>query len=298
LCAMLGLTIAQFNEAVSACSAYGIPLQPCPSGGYRLSRPLELLDASAIIQFLTAAKRSALARLDILPLTDSTNQYLLEQAPPVGFHACLAEYQQAGRGRQGRRWLSPYASGLCLSLRHDQDTPPAPGLALALALSVAAALEKAGAREVWVKWPNDVLWQRRYKLAGLLVEGRSCGARQSLVMGLGMNIALPPEAAPPPDYVWADLQQAVGKPVSRNHIAAAVLSALMAAYQDFSAYGFAPFAALWARFDMLSGTQVNLVSADVAREVKVRGIDQEGALWVEENGEMQRYLSADVSVRP
>ncbi|MDV7394471.1 hypothetical protein RZS08_24020, partial [Arthrospira platensis SPKY1] len=71
--------------------------------------PPELLDRARILADLTPATRAGLSRLEVHPVLDSTNAYLLTKAHEgwPGGAVCLAELQEAGRGRQGRSWQSP-----------------------------------------------------------------------------------------------------------------------------------------------------------------------------------------------
>jgi BirA family transcriptional regulator, biotin operon repressor / biotin---[acetyl-CoA-carboxylase] ligase len=297
ICAALDFTIAQFEDAVSACSAYGIALLRQPDGRYCLPRALELLDADAMIQVLSPSQRSRLSRIDIFPCLDSTNRYLLEQPPLPNFHVCFAEYQHQGRGRGDHIWLSPYASGLCLSLRWNSTTPPGAALSLALGVAVAEALTLAGVEGIGIKWPNDIWWQQRAKLAGLLLESRSTPTQHSLVIGLGLNIALPADAPPPATTAWIDLQHIMATPLGRNQVAGLMLSALMSGCARFAAHGLEAFMPLWQRFDVLKDKNVTLIHAQTTHTGIARGIDAEGALLLETQGQIYAYFSAEVSVQ-
>jgi BirA family transcriptional regulator, biotin operon repressor / biotin---[acetyl-CoA-carboxylase] ligase len=119
---------------------------------------------------------------------DSTNALARELAAHGAPHGTLvtAAEQTSGRGRQGRGWTAPPGTALLCSwvIREPQ------GL-LSLAAGVAVA-ELCGERAL-LKWPNDVLIDRR-KVAGILVEGRpqECWA----VLGIGINVALNPDQMP------------------------------------------------------------------------------------------------------
>jgi len=112
----------------------------------------------------------------------------------------LARAQRSGRGRLGRRWLSPAGEGLYLSTVLLPGPPPHPPAALTLAagLAVRDAVEELGAPadELRVDWPNDVQ-ARGAKLAGVLVETRGLDpAAPHYVVGVGLNVRqrrFPPE---------------------------------------------------------------------------------------------------------
>ena len=116
--------------------------------------------------------------------TESTNLVARELAARGAPHGTLvtADEQTAGRGRQGRAWSAPRGTSLLCSWVIRSD-PPAPLLSLAAGVAVA---ELAGERAL-VKWPNDVLIDRR-KVSGILVEGRP--QEHWAVLGIGINVAL------------------------------------------------------------------------------------------------------------
>jgi BirA family biotin operon repressor/biotin-[acetyl-CoA-carboxylase] ligase len=116
--------------------------------------------------------------------TDSTNTVARELAARGAPHGTLVttDQQTAGRGRQGRAWSAPRGTSLLCSWVIRSD-PPAPLLSLAAGVAVA---QLAGERAL-VKWPNDVLIDRR-KVSGILVEGRP--QERWAVLGIGINVAL------------------------------------------------------------------------------------------------------------
>ncbi|MFO1422841.1 MAG: biotin--[acetyl-CoA-carboxylase] ligase [Candidatus Competibacteraceae bacterium] len=159
-----------------------------------MSVALELLDRKRIFAELTETARAWLSRLDLYPVLDSTNDYLLTQVGedwPSGA-VCLAEQQRAGRSRLGRSWLSPFAASLAGSLLWRFHLPAAAlsGLSLATGIAVAHALRRFGVAEVGLKWPNDVWWHER-KLSGILLESSGGPDVFAVVAGVGLNVALP-----------------------------------------------------------------------------------------------------------
>lgn len=127
---------------------------------------MQLLDEKAINAQLEDG------RLTVIPVIDSTNQYLMDRMASLqSGDACVAEYQQAGRGRRGRQWFSPFGSNLYLSMYWHLEQGPAAamGLSLVIGIVIAEALQQQGAPDIRVKWPNDIYLNDR-KLAGILVE--------------------------------------------------------------------------------------------------------------------------------
>jgi BirA family biotin operon repressor/biotin-[acetyl-CoA-carboxylase] ligase len=126
-----------------------------------------------------------------LPTVGSTNARARELAGDGATHGTLvtADEQTAGRGRQGRGWVTPPGVAIAASLilrSFDALLPLRAGLAVA---------DVAGPQAV-VKWPNDV-WIDGRKVAGILVEAHNA---EWAILGIGVNVAvdvatLPPDAA-------------------------------------------------------------------------------------------------------
>ncbi|MDR2877338.1 MAG: biotin--[acetyl-CoA-carboxylase] ligase [Chromatiales bacterium] len=292
----LGVRPALVGEYVQDLRAAGLQIDVMPGHGYQLTETLELLSTEAIAQALAPATRASLGPLTLHYEIDSTNSELLRSAAALPCGAvCLAEAQRAGRGRQGRRWVSPCARNIYLSLlwRFTRSPDALTGLALSVGLAVLSALEDVGVRGAAVKWPNDVIW-RGAKLAGTLIEA-SNGA---VVIGVGINVAMP-RAQEAIGQSWVDAASAAGKPVSRNHLAAALLDRLVETLARFDVEGLAAFMAQWRKHDALHGCSIAVLDVRGTEMTGVaRGIDVDGALLVEhQNGELRRYLSGDVSVR-
>lgn len=259
------------------------------------------LDAAAILAGMDAEARILLRHVEIHPLIDSTNSYLMRRAAEglAGAWACLAEQQSAGRGRQGRRWISPPGANLYLSLlwRRWRDAPPPAGLSLAAGVAVVRALHGLAAADVGLKWPNDLLWRNR-KLGGILLEfgGESAGSG-CVVAGVGINVAVPEDAGREIDQPWTDLGRILGAPVSRNRLAARVLSELVTAFARFEAAGLAAVRADWERFDLTAGRPVRLSLPTGTVFGIARGVDRDGALVLETSSGIRRFTAGEVSLR-
>lgn len=104
----------------------------------------------------------------------------------------LADEQTAGRGRQGRRWMSAPGAGVWLTLiERPSDARALDVLALRCGLQAAEALDDLAGTTVRVKWPND-LYAGDRKLAGILIETRWRGtAPEWVAVGVGLNVTAP-----------------------------------------------------------------------------------------------------------
>jgi BirA family biotin operon repressor/biotin-[acetyl-CoA-carboxylase] ligase len=302
----LGVSGAVLQRLVDELREHGVPVESRPDSDYCLPGPVELLDVALIAHRLAALGWRLGQRLEVLFETDSTNVRLNEAPAPAPHEprVLFAELQQAGRGRRGRSWLAPFGSGLTLSVAWTfAESPPGlQALGLAVGAGVAEALRRAGAADVQVKWPNDLVWHGR-KLGGLLLQLRSeTGGPASVVAGLGLNLELPPPARAQLDVQGAqpttDLREAMGGRLpGRNDLAATASAALLDTLTEFARAGFAPFAARWKALDALAGAQVRVTHADGAIEGEACGTDADGALLVRVDGTVRRFHSGDVSLR-
>jgi len=299
----LGVTRAAVWKQVRALERWGLAVEAFRGAGYRLARPLDLLDAARLRARL--ADRITIDSLELHCELESTNGYLLAAPPPPpgALAACLAEYQSAGRGRRGRRWTAPLGAGLCLSVAwHFEETPAAlPALALAVGVAVERVLAAFGCDGIALKWPNDLVHDER-KLGGILIETSSeAHGPCHVVIGVGLNVDMP-QALLESISDWprgaTDLRAACASPPARETLAAELIVALGRVLGGYVASGFAPYRERWSDADYLVGRAVSVVAgADVVRGT-ARGVDFDGALLLElPDGDRQRIVSGDVSVR-
>jgi BirA family biotin operon repressor/biotin-[acetyl-CoA-carboxylase] ligase len=279
-----------------------LEIHSVPGRGYRLAREMELLDPERILAGLSAGTVGRIASLEVHDRVDSTNNWLMQQAAagaPAGT-VCIAEQQTAGRGRRGRKWISPYGSNIYLSLLWRFALPPAQlsGLSLAAGLATLRALRQLGVEGVGLKWPNDLVWENR-KLAGLLLEvAGEAGGPSLVVIGVGVNTRLPAEHAAAIDQPWVDLHSLpAGARVSRNRLAGTLIHHLLEVLEGFSEHGLVPLVPEWNRHDVYLGRQVVLRSSN--REITGihQGIDPTGALLLEQGTAVQAYHAGEVSLR-
>ena len=286
--------------------ALGLEFEAVPGAGYVWSTPIELLWVDRIMSQLSAEMRGNLEALDLLWTAVSTNDELLakDPPPPGRSRVCLAECQTGGRGRRGRKWLSPLGSGIYLSQSWCFATAPKKLAALPLAAGVAVlrALRVVGVKSLSLKWPNDVVADNR-KLAGILVDLRGeAEGPLTAVIGVGINLEVPASVAavihaeggmPPIGLGQIDASLAV----PRNRLAAELISALHEAMCEFGETGFSEFAREWAVRDYLRDRRISVRVGDRVCEGVAKGIDADGQFLLESNGAVEHIVSGDVTLR-
>ncbi|NLS42991.1 bifunctional biotin--[acetyl-CoA-carboxylase] ligase/biotin operon repressor BirA [BEV proteobacterium] len=290
---LLGISRAGINKHIQTIREWGLDVFPVTGKGYSLPEPMQLLDENVIRAALPANN------VAVLPVIDSTNQYLLDRLESLhSGDACVAEYQQAGRGRRGRQWQSPFGANLYLSMfwRLEQGPAAAGGVSLAISIVIAEVLHRLGAHDVKVKWPNDLYMHDR-KLAGILVElmGKTVDAAQ-LVIGIGINLRMRVSSGQGVTQEWINLQEA-RIDIDRNILAATLVTELSNALEVFEQGGLRSFIPRWQAIDNYYNRPVKLIMGEREIHGIERGIDEQCALLLEENGEIKAYIGGEISLR-
>lgn len=261
---------------------------------------VELLDAAFIRGALADDVLAQLHSLSVAGETVSTQiDAGLAAAPTQGCAVFFAEYQSGGMGRNGRPWASPASANLYFSVtrRFTRSLSAMAGLSLVVGLAAAQALHAMGFVGVGVKWPND-LWVDERKLGGILVQLRSDLPGCFAIIGMGLNVRMPEEAARHIDQAWCDLSQLGHGVVSRNEVAAHLLCALLPALQRFDEDGLSPFLARWQALDALHGKPVRVTDGVQQFEGTCLGIDRNGALRLRgKAGQERSFHGGEASLR-
>lgn len=245
---------------------------------------------------------------------DSTNaeaqRWADEGAPDLAL--VVADEQLAGRGRQGRSWFTPPGAALAFSLvlrepwRKESFARTPANLVTRLtalgALAVSQVLRDAYRLPAEIKWPNDVLLDRR-KVCGILAEAQWLGAQLSaVVLGIGVNVA--PASVPPESgliYPATCVESAVGREVDRWQLLRAVLEQILIWR---SKLGFQAFLDAWEERLAFKGEQVDLYTGtDIQSQAHQQGIlvglDAEGCLQIQNQaGELQSLCNGELRLRP
>jgi BirA family biotin operon repressor/biotin-[acetyl-CoA-carboxylase] ligase len=235
--------------------------------------------------------------------TESTNDDARRAAKAGAPHGTtwLAEEQTAGRGRQGRSWLSPPGESLLFSVLLRIDLAPAkvPRVALVAGLAVRDAVARAApSARVTIKWPNDVEIEGR-KVAGILVEGITAGSKtQAVVVGMGINVhtrTFPPEIEDRATSIA--LASRGGPPPDRAALLADVLASLD---REVHVVGGRGLGLLRSRIEAADALRGRTVHSDNGDEGTAFGIDDDGRLLVRlASGTLVRWSSGEVHlIRP
>jgi BirA family transcriptional regulator, biotin operon repressor / biotin---[acetyl-CoA-carboxylase] ligase len=231
-----------------------------------------------------------------LPSTNDLALRLTEIPVPEGT-VVLADEQTAGRGRMGRRWVSP-RGGIWLSviLRPRLPADQVAVIGLVTAAAAAGAVRRVTGLSARVKWPNDVLVDGK-KTAGILAE--AAPSPGWIVVGIGINANIPADALPPDTvHPATSLEAALGHAVDRKALIREMLRELERGYDLLKSRGAHAALRRWREMADTLGRQVRVETPGGILEGIAQDIDETGALLVRtEGGRVRKVLAGDLRVR-
>lgn len=242
-------------------------------------------------------------RLVVLDTVTSTNTVARDLAKQGAEHGTvvLADYQTGGKGRLGRRFSSPAGLGIYCSVVLRPAVEPERLLHLTpmAAEAVRRAVVEATGLQPEIKWINDLVLDGR-KLCGILTElGMGAdGKADFVIVGIGINCGQQTDDFPPElQQMAVSLSMALGRPVEREQIIAAVLRQLAQA-SDALLTDASDWMHSYRTHCLTIGKDVQLIRGDTVRYAHVDDMDDQGALLVTlADGTKEKVFSGEVSVR-
>ena len=277
----------------------GVPIESDKLLGYRLARPVYLLNEEKLTNAFPALKDSICVYSELT----STNDYLARHAintPAL----CLAERQTAGRGRLARSWFSPYAENIYCSYAFPfkKDVSQLAGLSLSVSLALVNALKKIHITDgIKIKWPNDIVYvhpitQQLAKLAGVLIDikAESHGVSK-VIIGLGLNVNMQKASKTLP--AWTSLSLITQQIYDRNTIVIHLIKALQATIKQFEKNGFEALVNEWNKYDCLQNQKITVQNFDQEISGLAKGVNSQGNLLLQVNKKILTISSGDASLK-
>ncbi len=277
----------------------GYEIEASPHLGYRLLSVPDVLHADDLLSRLGTTR--VIARdIRVFQETTSTNdivERLARDGVPEGV-VVFAESQTRGRGRLGRRWLSPAGKGLWFSvlLRPRLRPQHATQLTVAAAAALRRGIEKQSGLRAQIKWPNDILVNDR-KVAGMLTElNAELDQVKYLILGIGIDVNLQLADFPPELKTAAtSLKIELGKPVGRAELAITILRELDRDYARVLAGNFPAIAEEWEGHCTTLGQAVEIRLGERRLRGHAESLGEDGALLLRtEHGHLERIVGGDV----
>jgi BirA family transcriptional regulator, biotin operon repressor / biotin---[acetyl-CoA-carboxylase] ligase len=206
----------------------------------------------------------------------------------------IAGEQTRGRGRLKRQWFAP-AGNIALSLVLYPEVTGMPYLIMIASLAAAQSIESVTGLQAQIKWPNDVLIDRK-KVVGILVETEVKGNNITAIIGVGINVALQPEEIDEISLIATSLEEQLGEKVSREEVIQKFLEEFEKLYIKLSD-GQSIFN-LWLRRLVTLGQNVAAHWGKEIIEGIAESVDETGALLIRRNdGTLTRIVAGDVTLK-
>jgi len=228
--------------------------------------------------------------------TESTNIIAREIAGSVEEGTVvIAESQTGGRGRLGRKWISP-EGGIWLSVILKPKIQPlyAHRITLLAGVSVAKTIRKSGL-PAKIKWPNDVLINGK-KVCGILTEmGAETDQIDYCVVGIGIDANVDTESFPEEVRDSStSLKKELGHDINRVEFVQGLLSGLEALYSKFQKDGFSSILEEWRNMSATIGEWVKITTQTRTIYGEAIGVDNEGALILEtSDGKLEKIVAGN-----
>jgi BirA family biotin operon repressor/biotin-[acetyl-CoA-carboxylase] ligase len=297
----LGISRAAVWARIEELRRLGYEIEAGPHFGYRLVDEPDVLLADDLLARL--GKTKVIGRdIRVFEQTTSTND-VIEKLARDGVKegaVVFAESQTKGRGRLGRKWLSPGRKGLWFSvlLRPDLRPQETTQLTVASALALLRAIEAETGLPVEIKWPNDLLIRGK-KVAGILTELSAEPDRvRHVILGIGVDVnqgagEFPPELR----KLATSLKIEAGRMISRAELATAILRELDSDYARICGGGFAAVADEWEGHCRTIGRGVTIQMGERRIRGRAESLDDDGALLLRtEHGHLERVMGGDVTL--
>ena len=297
----LGISRAAVWSHIEELRSLGYGIDAGPHKGYQLTKVPDILIADDLISQLP--EDTILGnQIRVFRETASTNQ-LVDQmglaGDPEGL-VVFAESQSQGRGRLGRKWISPPKKGLWFSvlLRPALRPPQMTQLTVIAATALARAIRKTTNLTPEIKWPNDILINGK-KVAGVLTEMSAEPDRVlHAVIGIGLDVNLD-EGDFPNDLksLATSLKLECGKPILRSSLAVNLLKALDEDYARIRNGQFKSVSEEWESQCITLQKRVRIHQLDRTIDGHAESLDSEGALMVRTaSGYLERITGGDVTI--
>ena len=258
------------------------------------------LDIDLLKDFLDKDLLDSRIEIFVSQSTGSTNDdaknFLSEQSSLLSIQT--SEQQIAGKGRNGKKWISPKGKNIYLSigwlsnLKYSQLD----GLSLALGTILASTLNKFTQNQVGIKWPNDLLIEKK-KIAGILIETIDINNQVGVVIGIGINVHMSEEEGKEIDQSWISLDQVTDSIIDRNEIIGDIVNKVFQLTTVFTDEGFKPYKLDYESLDMLKGKKCIVNIKGIYKTVDVLGVNDKGEMLVKDGSENLTLRYGEVSIR-
>jgi BirA family transcriptional regulator, biotin operon repressor / biotin---[acetyl-CoA-carboxylase] ligase len=297
----MGVTRAAVWKAIGLLKKNGYIIESSPSKGYKLIGPPDLC-AHDLKNLLAGSSAKIRYELLFFDQVSSTNLIAMDMAAkgcPEGT-VVIADSQTAGKGRLGRKWMSPPGMNLYMSIVVKPSILPVHATVLTLlsAVACASAIRNHCGIPVSIKWPNDIL-AAGLKISGVLTEIRAdMDCISYAVIGIGINVNLQDKDIPDEiRKIATSIRIESGRTFSRTELAAAIIREFDSWYGRLLNSGKKDITEKWIELSSTIGRHVKVASGNRIFEGIAEGIDDDGFLIVDmADGSCRKFSAGDVTL--
>ena len=294
----LGRTISS-DQAIDLFASIGISL--IQSGESYEFRKIDFLDKESIRKRIDQIEGSSNIQLAVEQIIETTSRFFSNKdIDKYQYSICFAEFQTKGRGRGENMWLSPYGSGICFSINGFLPYKSSPlGLSIYCGIAIVGILRELGFKDVSLKWPNDLLHKGK-KLGGILTELTSQHAENyAFNIGIGINYDLGSDLNSMEQNLFppTDLMKIYdGTYISRTEISGILAKTIIESLKKFNHKSMQESFKSWPELDALHQKEVKIIDDDQSFNGKNMGIDDTGALLLDESGVIKKIYNGHLVI--
>ncbi len=294
----LGRTVSS-DQVIDMFASIGISL--IQFGESYEFRKIDFLDKESIRRRIDQIEGSSNIQLSVEQIIETTSRFFSnEDIEKYEYSICFAEFQTKGRGRGENMWLSPYGSGICFSINGFLPYKSSPlGLSIYCGIAIAGILRELGFKDVSLKWPNDLLHKGK-KLGGILTELTSQHAENyAFNIGIGINYDLGSDLNSMEQNLFppTDLMEIYdGTCISRTEISGILAKTIIESLKKFNHKSMQESFKSWPELDALHQKEVKIIDDDQSFSGKNMGIDDTGALLLDESGVMKKIYNGHLVI--
>lgn len=300
LCNHFGVSRTAVWKVMNQLKDEGYEIEAVKNKGYKLLNQPDILSVNEIAGRLNT--KWAGRQLYCLEETGSTNtdaKRLIEEGASDGT-LVVADKQNGGKGRRGRSWSSPKGTSIYMSiaLKPSYNPDKASMVTLIMALAVAKGIREQTGLAAFIKWPNDVVVNKK-KVCGILTEmNAEPDYIHSVVIGTGINVneqEFPEEIKETATSLFLEK----GEKITRAQLVVSVMEYFEQDYEKFLERE--DLSGLLEEYNELlvnRGRKVKVLDPKQEWEGTAGGINEKGELLVEnEKGQLVKVYAGEVSVR-
>jgi len=295
IAALLGFSRASLWKHINKLRLDGYLIEAVPHRGYILkSTPDKMYEYDIGIGLNTdIIGKQKIWHYESLKSTNNRAYELAEKGEPEGT-LVIAETQTSGKGRLGRKWVSPKSGGIYFSLilRPEMEFDKVPVITLVAAVSIQKAIKKICGVDAGIKWPNDILIDGK-KVCGILCEIKAQPDMVDfLILGVGINVNTPLKKLP---VGATSLKNESSRSVSRIKLMRQILTEIEKDYLKLKKEGFTPLREECKQLSTVLNKSITVKEHHHVFEGIAKDIDEKGALIVKKkDGSLKRVFSGDV----